>query len=762
MIRYAAAPITESLNYSEFLYRFTPISTNGRCRAGGVSYRQCAFMQAFVGFIIGKGCRAVSAVLVFYALTAMSGSLVFSAGNNGQSQCDSLFAQGAELEKQGDYAGAGFSYAECRELAKVHKLPKIEASALHRLAVIKARSKKFTDSAEMFRSAAALDKKNVVILCDFAQLYADRRMYDDAETILKNAMLMEPNNPKVLYCLGMIVAQQRDREAEGCRYLKLALGESQAYRELAKIYRTKSMLDQAEFAEQKAALAAANPVKMPEADVPDKTAANSASSGLSSVKPPVPVLTATPPSVIQRTKEDLIRLETREIAEAQEKVQAAKIPPNVALPHTAGIAAQQPLPPKNAGVAAQQHQPLKTAAVADSPMRDPFLESMVLPPARHLNTNAAAPKAVPNKVQFNPPAATGPVKMELVNNAPPKSTPADLARIGRGKTESEAVTFIRPKPASTSTGEDRLFRVAPAAKNSVPKNANNRSDRRELDKPLDRVQSSQTLRVIPYAEGSPSVIVEPEPPPMKVGVSNGPVRQTPLVGSGLADSESQVSLIAPLPNFMPLGIKKTPATSAPQTAAVQPPSAGEGRQDVRYSPRTDFVLKTPAYNLPQRESMPLSQPIHLTDTASRAVQQTDKNRVPPPTAELYDEFLANQLNKTEMESVKVADNFRQHLPAYTPIRNQPPSEYQFAPHTAPNVLAFGVAEKKPVIPPAAVTVPAERTVGALVQPPQVLDFVVREPQTPKAPVTLQPTAPQTIPETKPRLTQVVPAQKPAA
>ncbi len=48
------------------------------------------------------------------------------------------------------------------------------------------------------------------------------------------------------------MATQPDRQTEGLRYLKLALGDALAFRELAKVCRAAGNADQAEFAEQRA------------------------------------------------------------------------------------------------------------------------------------------------------------------------------------------------------------------------------------------------------------------------------------------------------------------------------------------------------------------------------------------------------------------------------------------------------------------------------------------------------------------------------
>ena len=172
----------------------------------------------------------------------------------GIKECESIYDAAIQAEQRKDLVEAELRYEECREAAKQFRLPKMEAATLHRLAVIKARDRKFTESLRLFERAIALDPKNASILCDFAQLYADRKDFRQAETILHKANGLAPNNPKVLFKLGEVIAlqQSKTRKIEGFRYLKLAVGEAQAYREIARIYRSEGDIGQAEWAEENA------------------------------------------------------------------------------------------------------------------------------------------------------------------------------------------------------------------------------------------------------------------------------------------------------------------------------------------------------------------------------------------------------------------------------------------------------------------------------------------------------------------------------
>lgn len=168
---------------------------------------------------------------------------------------ETIFSEASDAERRRDWTQAFRLYEEAAKRALAERKVPQETMALHRMAIIKAIEKEYGDSEELFRQALLQAGNNTVILVDFAKLFSDQQRYDDAETVLKNAMLVEANNRRVLYNLGMAVALQENREMEGLRYLKLAVGDPAAYRELAGIYRWRRNDNQAEFSEQRAVLA---------------------------------------------------------------------------------------------------------------------------------------------------------------------------------------------------------------------------------------------------------------------------------------------------------------------------------------------------------------------------------------------------------------------------------------------------------------------------------------------------------------------------
>ena len=221
---------------------------------------------------------AIAAALLFLVTSLCAQDI------RGQKECESLFGVAVKAEQQNDMIEAERRYKECLDAAHKLQLSKMEAAALHRIAIIKARNGKFSESLNLFERALILDPVNLLILGDFAQFYADCEDYERAETILTNAMNLDPKNPKVLLKLGEVIASQRhDRQAEGLRYMKLAVGESGAYRELARIYRSKGDISRAEFAEYKAKLAenppnnSNIPTASPDAVIPQTQSSSAAS-----------------------------------------------------------------------------------------------------------------------------------------------------------------------------------------------------------------------------------------------------------------------------------------------------------------------------------------------------------------------------------------------------------------------------------------------------------------------------------------------------
>ncbi|MDR2169922.1 MAG: hypothetical protein LBP59_07265 [Planctomycetaceae bacterium] len=217
-----------------------------------------------------------------------------TATNKSDTKSEQLFLEGANYERRGDVTAAMKLYNAGLEVAQGSTL---RFMILHRMAVLSAKVKNYTESERYFRMALTDGNVNPTFLCDFAKLYIDRNRLDDAETILKNAVLVAPKDRRTLFNLGQIIAQQNDRQSEGLRYLKLALGDKLAYKELAKIYRKLGSENQAQFAEQQALLAND---ETPQLDAAGKNEVS--------------------PALIEKIKHELILLESKEIASVQDKI----------------------------------------------------------------------------------------------------------------------------------------------------------------------------------------------------------------------------------------------------------------------------------------------------------------------------------------------------------------------------------------------------------------------------------------------------------
>ncbi|MDR2117241.1 MAG: hypothetical protein LBP87_12755, partial [Planctomycetaceae bacterium] len=242
----------------------------------------------------------ISLVLVIAGIFCLNGFYCFATHEEELNRkVNELFASGILMERQEKNTDAEKIYEQCLQLAKENNLAHLTPPTLHRLAIIKAKEQKIPESEQYFREALKLDKENTALLCDFAKLYSDKKNYADAETILKNALLITPDHRRTLFNLGLTIALQKDRQTEGLRYLKLAIGEAAAYRELAKIYRQQGNDAKAEFAEQRAILSEKNQT------TPENNTITS---------PTVSMDEQTKKELVQHVKEELLRLETSEVA----------------------------------------------------------------------------------------------------------------------------------------------------------------------------------------------------------------------------------------------------------------------------------------------------------------------------------------------------------------------------------------------------------------------------------------------------------------
>ncbi|MDR1269543.1 MAG: hypothetical protein LBK82_08465 [Planctomycetaceae bacterium] len=300
----------------------------------------------------------ISFVLVIFGFFCLHGLYCFANSEEELNRkAGELFALGIQAERQEKNADAEKIYEQCLRFAKENNISRLESSVLHRLAILKAKEQKIAESEQYFRDALKLNRENIALLCDFAKLYSDQKNYDNAETILKNALLIAPNHRRTLFNLGFIIALQKDRQTEGLRYLKLAIGEIAAYQELAKIYRQQGNNAQAEFAEQRATLFQKSQTS-PSADT--------------MTSPTVPMDEQTKKELIQHVKEELLRLETAEIA-ATPQTETIKIITPQPKPLSTESSATEPSATKSSLAEPVLAKPLPTKPSLAEPIHDPFL-----------------------------------------------------------------------------------------------------------------------------------------------------------------------------------------------------------------------------------------------------------------------------------------------------------------------------------------------------------------------------------------------------
>ena len=634
-------------------------------------------------------------ITIAVALSVLLAGSLFAQGTPMQKECENLLLAAVRAEQQNDLIEAELRYDECLMLAKKYRLPKMEAKALHRLAVIRARNKKFSESAQLFRRAHELDPQNALILSDFAQLHADRKDFDEAEKLFKRALDADPNNPKILFNLGSTIASQRgNREAEGLRYLKLAVGEAEAYRELARIYRSKGDLSRAEFADQKAQIAESQPTQ-PSAT---RVGAN-APSGNNAVPVRPPHQVQTPPAIIQRNRQDIINSEVRDVISAQQR---PATPPTAQTPPI-------PTPP----IPAPAHRPAamteRRVAATITPPAEPAKPSPSVAPADPFAKTHHRQEPTSSFVrQLQPPQAALGAPSE-VRTIPSHSKPLPVIQ------SSDQSSISSPFAPIQVEGIDSVITVSPEpqlAKITSPVESDTliKTD----------IYSSRSLRPLATEGQSASV------PPVKALPSgarpaertdmvktNNPLRQIPLDDSGLIDPVSEVSVIAALPSYTALGNKRIPRidqTSSPERSknvpiVAEPPSSSgfvalETVKPVETVESPIEVARAPRA-LPVRDVSVLQPPsADFPHGESRGSQSV--SAIPAPAAASDTHHIA-QLFAERSETVTA-------IPEYVKITR---NERHFSSANAPEVLQFSLASRD--VPPA---VPSDKSVEIAARPPR--------------------------------------------
>ena len=643
--------------------------------------------------------------------------------SRGQRECETLYTVAVRAEKQNDFIEAELRYEECLELARQHRLPRLEAAALHRLAVIRARNKKFSESANLFRRALDLEPRNAFILSDFAQLHTERKDYVEAENLFKRALEADPNNRNILFNLGSIVALQRsDRQAEGLRYLKLAVGEADAYRELAKIYRSKGDLERAQFAERKAQEALA--------------AGNTAPTGRLLQRTEHQQLT--PSEVVNQVRQELADSDMRR--SIGEQVQQAVPPPGIPVPFIPSMIPSTPQPtaqPRQVSLVRHLGPPaLPTATLGETSSG-----------LRALPSKSAFPSVSPSFQQ--PSGATDPFAPVQTPGAPSSPNPQTFIYT---PSNNAAPTSIAPP---IKTEKNHLLVRSLAFTPQPPKRETGLEVLPVRDEPVgdDTVQFASSY-------SAPSEHTD----------MGNPLRVRPLANEGLIDPVADVSIIASLPSFSAVEAR-TPSRIEENTPLTR-------LEDIeRETQQSDNLLafehiRSAAESIPtekngvvrnvtahpSRSSLPVRE-IDVLQSPSNVIARRDtphettevRNLSPIPSVQSGTEQKDIEKKTALQENVYHIANLRsgQSSPATpstpvqaVPIRPAAPAaeireiasnNRHFVSANAPSVLAFGIPQKEepPVEVPieiAAVEDAEVRSIEPNDTAPIVASMVMRLPQ----------------------------------
>ncbi len=163
-----------------------------------------------------------------------------------------LYNDGLLAESQGRQADAVRLYTSFIAANEQSTANGVLASPYHRLALISWKQGNVDNTDIYFRYAInyALSGNLLIIAGDYSQFLMAKGDYTKAETILRNALIGDPENKRLLFHLGRCVALQKKHQ-ESLRYLVPAVGKDRAYQELAAIYRHQGDVALAEVAEQK-------------------------------------------------------------------------------------------------------------------------------------------------------------------------------------------------------------------------------------------------------------------------------------------------------------------------------------------------------------------------------------------------------------------------------------------------------------------------------------------------------------------------------
>lgn len=162
------------------------------------------------------------------------------------------YRRGLQAENQGNLDAAVRHYHSFIKANSTETTNGILAAPYHRLALIGWKQQRNRESSIYFRYAMkyALGGNIAIIAGDYSLFLMEQGEIEKAEVMLRNALAYSPENPRLLMFLGRCLARQH-RPIEALRHLSAAVGEEQAYVEMAQVYRQAGEWETARVVEEK-------------------------------------------------------------------------------------------------------------------------------------------------------------------------------------------------------------------------------------------------------------------------------------------------------------------------------------------------------------------------------------------------------------------------------------------------------------------------------------------------------------------------------
>lgn len=147
-----------------------------------------------------------------------------------------------ELVRGGSEADAIPLYEKARQVN-----PKLQAQVSRRLAVLYDRQGQWSKALDEYHRALEHAPKDPELFSDLGYGYYCRGHFDEAEKYLRQAITISPKHSRTWVNLGMVLGQQR-RYTESLQAFEQAVGPAEAKSNLAFLYTTQGMRDEAKQA----------------------------------------------------------------------------------------------------------------------------------------------------------------------------------------------------------------------------------------------------------------------------------------------------------------------------------------------------------------------------------------------------------------------------------------------------------------------------------------------------------------------------------